>query len=155
MTFTAAGNASAAVDSTSPILIRGSLTSPVSITPVYPDGPQGHDSPGCASKSENPSWTLAAIHFTDQPGDGDDVPTYQNFNLLVTNDATGYQASCMPGGSLGGQPDLRRLSCAGYEFQQGSVGQYPIVTQGGFDPDTFTFTLNQTWYCDDTDPAKP
>ncbi|KAL2185595.1 hypothetical protein L209DRAFT_452530 [Thermothelomyces heterothallicus CBS 203.75] len=155
LTFNAAGNVSAAVDYTSPLLVRGSLTSPLAITPAYPDGPKGHDSPGCTSRSENPSWTLSAVHFTDQPGDGEDTPPYQNFNLLVTNEANGYQASCMPGGSFGGQPDLSRLVCAGYEFQQGTVGQYPIVTEASFDPDTATFTLNQTWYCDDTDAAKP
>ncbi|KAK4248889.1 hypothetical protein C7999DRAFT_39887 [Corynascus novoguineensis] len=152
--FTAAGNSSAAIDYDAPVLIKGSLTSPVTITPAYPAGPRGHDSPGCTSKSETPSWTLSAVYFTDKPGDGNNSLPFQNFNLLVTNPANGYQASCMPRGSVGGQPDLSSLSCAGYEFQ-GTVGQYSIVTAAGFDPDTYAFTLNQTWYCDDTDAARP
>ncbi|KAH6622647.1 hypothetical protein F5144DRAFT_656109 [Chaetomium tenue] len=153
--FTAVGNNSAAADYTSPLLIKGSLTSPVSITPVYPDGPKGHDSAGCSSRSESPTWTLSSIHYTDEPASGEGTVAFKNFNVLVTNPANGYQASCMPGGSFGDEPDLAHLMCAGYEFQSSSVGQYPIVTQASFDPDTSTFTLNQTWFCDDVDAAKP
>ncbi|KAH6848118.1 hypothetical protein B0I37DRAFT_432215 [Chaetomium sp. MPI-CAGE-AT-0009] len=155
LTFTAIGNNSAAADYTSPLLLRGSLTEPVSITPIYPDGPTGHDSAGCSFRSEAPSWTLSSIHYTDEPAAGEGTVGFRNFNVLVTNPANGYQASCMPGGSFGDRPDLAHLVCAGYEFQSSSVGQYPIVTQASFDPATSTFTLNQTWFCDDIDAAKP
>jgi hypothetical protein len=127
----------------------------VAITPVYPDGPTGHDSKGCTSRSEKPGWILTSIHYTDEPGDGESRTPFQNFNALLTNPANGYEASCMPAGSFGDKPDLSRLMCAGDEFQSFSVGQYPIVTQASFDPATATFTLNQTWFCDDTDAAKP
>ncbi|KAK4238832.1 hypothetical protein C8A03DRAFT_14766 [Achaetomium macrosporum] len=155
LTFTAVGNNSAALNYTSPLLVKGSLISPVAITPAYADGPKGHDSPGCTAKSEKPSWVLSLIHFTDEPGDGASTVPFQNFNLIVTNPATGYEASCMPGGSLGGTPDLSRLVCAGDEFQSSRVGLHPIITQASFDPATSVFTLNQTWFCDDTDAAKP
>ncbi len=154
MTFTATGNSSAAVGYTSPLLVRGSLTSPVAVTPAYPIGPTGHDLAGCTAQSEKPAWVISLVHYTSEPGYGDDVP-FLNFNALVTNPANGYQASCMPGGSFGDKPDLSRLTCAGVEFQSSRVGSYPIVTQGSFDIATATFSLNQTWFCDDTDAAKP
>ena len=155
MTFTAVGSNSAASNYTSPLLVKGSLTSSVTITPAYPEGPTGHDSPGCTARSEKPSWTLSSVHYTDEPGDGNGTLPFQNFNVIVTNPANGYQASCMPGGSFGGPPSLTRLTCAGYEFQSSLVGQYPILTTASFDPATATFSLNQTWFCDDTDAAKP
>lgn len=155
LTFTAEGSSSAASNYTSPLLVRGSLTSPVAITPVYATGPTGHNLAGCTSRSEKPSWVLSSIHYTDEPGDGVHSTPFRNFNLIVTNPANGYQASCMPGGSFGETSDLSRLTCAGSEFQSFSVGQYPILTQASFDPETSTFSLNQTWYCDDTDAAKP
>ncbi|AEO71843.1 uncharacterized protein THITE_117079 [Thermothielavioides terrestris NRRL 8126] len=155
MTFSATGNNSAALNFTSPVLIRGSLTSPVAITPQYPEGPEGHDLAGCTARSEKPSWVLSTIHFTDEPGDGVTSTPFQNFNLIVTNPANGYQASCMPGGSLGGTPDLSQLVCAGSEFQSSLTGRHTITTQASFDPATMTFSLNQTWFCDDTDASKP
>lgn len=156
LTFTAQGNASAAQNYTSPLLVRGSLTSPVAITPEYPDGPTGHNSPGCTAKSEKPSWILTAIHYTDEPGDGVTSTPFKNFNAIVTNPANGYQASCIPGGGNFGDPNnLSRLTCAGVEFQSSSVGSYPISTTASFDPETLAFSVNQTWFCDDTDAAKP
>ncbi|KAK4152588.1 hypothetical protein C8A00DRAFT_44343 [Chaetomidium leptoderma] len=155
LTFTATGNSSAAAGYTSPLLVRGSLTAPVAITPVYAEGPTGHDSAGCTARSEEASWVLSAIHYTDEPASGEGTVPFVNFNVLVTNPANGYQASCMPGGSFGDKPDLSRLVCAGEEFQSSKVGQYPIATEASFDPATTTFSLNQTWFCDDTDAAKP
>jgi hypothetical protein len=156
LTFTAVGNDSAPTqDYASPLLVKASLTSPVAITPVYADGPTGHDSPGCAARSETPSWELSSVHYINEPGDGKSNVPFVNFNLVVTNPANGYTASCMPAGSFGEIPDLSRLMCAGYEFQSFSIGQFPISTQASFDPETSTFSLNQTWFCDDADPAKP
>ena len=154
MTFTATGNSSAAVGYTSPLLVRGSLTSPVAVTPAYPNGPTGHDLAGCTAQSEKPAWVISLVHYTSEPGYGDDIP-FLNFNALVTNPANGYQASCMPGGSFGETADLSSLTCAGVEFQSSKVGSYPIVTQASFDKTTGYFSLNQTWFCDDIDAAKP
>lgn len=127
----------------------------MAITPVYADGPTGHDLAGCTARSEKPSWVVSSIHYTNEPGDGVSTTPFVNFNAIVTNPANGYQASCMPAGSFGEKTDLSRLMCAGTEFQSFSVGQFPINSQASFDPETGTFSLNQTWYCDDSDAAKP
>lgn len=153
MTFTATGSNSATLNTTSPVLVKGSLLAPVAVTPAYAEGPKGHDLPGCTAKSAQPSWVLSAIHLDYEPGDS--AYPEQNFHLLLTNPANGYQASCLPPGSLGGASNLSQLTCAGEEFQSSFSGHHVITTQASFDPSTFVFALNQTWFCDDTDAAKP
>ncbi|KAL2265811.1 hypothetical protein VTJ83DRAFT_6911 [Remersonia thermophila] len=62
-------------------------------------------------------------------------------------------------GSLGrrgvGEDGLATLSCFGYEFQSASVGAYPPTTRAWFDVEESRIAVEQTWYCDDEDPAKP
>lgn len=128
----------------------------MAITPAYADGPTGHDSTGCTSKSEKPLWRLSTIHFIDQTGDGVTTMPYKNFNLVLDNTANGYQASCMIGAGFSyNNSDLAHLVCAGDEFQSFRVGRYPVSTQASFQESTSTFLVNQTWFCDDTDAAKP
>lgn len=155
MKFTAAGNGSAAANYTSPILVRGSLLEPVAITPAYADGPTGHDTPGCTARSEKPSWVLSHVSYTNRTGDGVTATPMRSFNLILTNAANGYEASCMPGTSFDYSADPSHLVCAGEEFQSFRVGRYPISTEASFDEATSTFSLRQTWFCDDHDPAKP
>lgn len=143
------------MDWTSPLLVKGSLLEPVAITPAYLDGPTGHNAPGCKATSEKPSWKLSTIVFTDQTGDGITSQAFQMFNLLLVNPANGYEASCMPGASFAQGPDLSTLVCAGNEFQSFTIGGFPITTTASFDVKTFTFSLKQTWFCDDHDASKP
>ena len=149
------GRDSTQQNSTSPLLVKGALLAPVAVTPAYAKGPEGHDAPGCTAKSEKPSWVLSRVWFTDRTGDGVNSVPFENFNLLLTNPANGYEASCMPGTSYDDSPDLTHLVCAGYEFQSSTVGRYSISTMASFDKNTSTFSLSQTWFCDDTDAAKP
>ncbi|KAL2261751.1 hypothetical protein VTK26DRAFT_3458 [Humicola hyalothermophila] len=156
VSFTAVGDSTVALTYTSPILVKGSLTSPITINPVYAEGPSGHDVQGCTAKSENPSWVLKTIHFADETGDGITSVPYKNFNLLLENPANGYQASCMLGaGFRYNESDLSSLTCAGVEFQSSRIGAYHISTQASFQESTLVLLVNQTWFCDDTDPAKP
>ncbi|OIW23408.1 hypothetical protein CONLIGDRAFT_585806 [Coniochaeta ligniaria NRRL 30616] len=165
MPFTAVGNDSVALKSdghavNSPWLIKGSLLSPVTITPKYAWGPTGHDKPGCAA-TPNASWILSAPFYMYQTGDGVTAIASQDFNVLLTNAATGYQASCMSGAGFGDgltptpASGPLNLVCAGSEFQSSGGGKYSITTAASFDPSTFRFTVNQTWYCDDLSPASP
>lgn len=158
------GNASVALKNgkavDSPLLVKGSLLSPVAITPIYAWGPTGHDSPSCAAP-EKSNWVLTVPFYTNQTGDGVTSIASQDFTVLVTNAATGYEASCMSGAGFGGgltpTPATGPLTlvCAGTEFQSTGGGKYSISTAASFDPYTFRFTVNQTWFCDETDPAKP
>ena len=165
LSFTAIGNSSVSLNSAghatdSPLLIQGSLLSPVAITPEYAWGPTGHDSPGCAA-APKAAWTLSEPFYTNQTGDGVTSIASQNFNVLLINTATGYQAGCMAGAGFGDgltptpATGPLNLVCAGAEFQSSGGGKYSIATAASFDPYTFMFTVNQTWYCDDASPADP
>lgn len=140
---------------TSPVLVKGSLLAPVAITPVYADGPTGHDTPGCMARSEEPSWVLSHVSYTNRTGDGVNTMPFRMFNLILTNSANGYQASCMPGTSFDYSSDPSHLVCAGEEFQSFTIGSYPVSTTASFNESTLGFSLQQTWFCDDQDPAKP
>lgn len=144
------GQSCEAVDS--PLLVRGTLLSPVTLTPVYAAGPVGHDTPGCMAKSESPSWTLSKIYFVDQQGDGNTSMPMQSLILQVVNDATGYHAGCMPANDPN---NPAAITCAGYEFGELGTDRYHMATTATFDPKTLEFSVNQTWYCDDVDPARP
>jgi hypothetical protein len=159
LTFTAAGNGSVTVNCAaatnkttctavdSPFLVRGSLLTPVAITPVIIPGPTGHGAASCDAAS--PSWTVSDIYYSDHEGDGINATAMQRFNFLLYNNHNGYQASCMSGDYAG------EIQCAGNEFQAPSNGRYLITTSAVFDPVSYAFSLNQTWFCDDADPAKP
>ncbi|KAK4165465.1 hypothetical protein QBC43DRAFT_208397 [Cladorrhinum sp. PSN259] len=138
----------------SPILIKGSLFEPVTITPVYAPGPTAHNKLGCLASSEKPSWTLSHILYSDSVGDGLESVSSRVFNLFLVNDVTGYEASCMHG-SLTNEIGPTTLVCAGTEFQESAPNRYAINTIANLDPETFLFSFNQTWYCDDHNPAKP
>jgi hypothetical protein len=163
--FIAYGNSSVALNSDghaaySPLLIKGSLLSPVAITPAYAPGPTGHSNPACAVASKA-AWTLSVPYYTNQTGDGITAIPSQDFTVLLTNTATGYQAGCMSGAGFGDgltptpATGLLNLVCSGSEFQSSAGGRYSISTAATFDPATFKFTVNQTWYCDNVSAAVP
>ncbi len=162
--FTAVGTSSvalacsnsscAAVDS--PWLIKGSLLSPMDITPKYADGPIGHAKKGCAAAAKSPSWALQSVYYLNQTGDGGATAlASQTLMLQVINHDIGYQAGCV--GFL--RDDLSTtptaFNCNGQGFDFIGKDRYRITTQALFEPATFRFTVNQTWYCDDEDPGKP
>lgn len=159
--FVATGNATVKLACTtaactavsSPLLIKGSLLSPVSITPSSAIGPTGHAAPGCASKT--PTWTLSDVYLdsdTTLGGDG-------KFNFLLTNAATGYEASCFSElfaeGSRPGASSTTTMNCAGNEFQSLGFDQYRMSTTIVYDSKTNNITVTQTWFCDDVDASKP
>lgn len=98
--------------------------------------------------------------YTNQTGDGTINVPEQQFSVLVTNQATGYAASCMSGAGFGDgltpTPATGPLTlvCAGTEFQSSGGGRYSISTTANFNPYTFQFEVNQTWFCD-ADQARP
>ena len=150
------GNGTRSRNSTDiPILIRGSLTSPVRITPLYARGPIGHDFQGCAASSKSPSWTLRSVYYLNQTGDGAETALPgQNLMLQIINPGTGHQASCtgiLPS-DLSSAP--AKLSCSGGNDPTGR-DRYQVTTDVVFEPTTFRFTINQTWFCDDVNPAEP
>lgn len=136
-----------------PLLIRGSLLSPVQLTPAYVNGPMGHDRVGCAAVSKSPSWEMGATQFNRRTRyNKDGAVTTRSIFLQVINNATGYTAGCI--GYLTNDPGFQRLECEGQApFQPRE--KYHIRTDASFDPDNFALAVNETWFCDDVDPAAP
>jgi len=168
LNFSASGSSAIALTGTGElasknpvILLRGTLSSPVSAKPAYLEGPTGHDTPGCRATSQTPSWVVTSAHFEEQDGDGISSVPQTGMSLVMTNPSNGYQVSCMADNGFGGGEasppigGLLRLACAGYEFQSFTIGRYSLSTTASFDPATLKFTIGQTWYCDDTDPGRP
>ena len=142
--------------SISPFLVRGLLVSPVTIEPIYANGPTGHNAKGCTTDA--PTWVVDSVLYEEQVGDGVNSLASKRLTLQVTNPANGYQASCMAGEFEDAGPASAAsvpLVCAGTEFQDARIGRYSISTSGRLALPAFTFTLEQTWYCDDVDPSKP
>lgn len=164
--FSAAGNSSVslkcgsgvdclAVDS--PLLIRGNLAAPVAIHPAPAAGPIGHAKTGCsAAATTPPSWSLQSVYYLNQTGDnGATALSSQTLMLQVINHAIGYQAGCT--GFLSDDLSTKPVSftCTGQGYDFIGKDRYRITTQALFEPATFNFTVNQTWYCDDVDAGKP
>ncbi|KAM7218613.1 hypothetical protein V8F06_005932, partial [Rhypophila decipiens] len=129
------------------LLIKGSLESPVKITPHYTDGVTGHNKPNCRT---DPGWVISGISYLNQTGNGASSATWENLNLVIDNPAIGYQASCV----LSAGND-NRLRCSGQEFGRLKPDRYVVETSATLDLFTFEFAVNQTWYCDESDPATP
>ncbi len=75
-----------------------------------------------------------------------------NAFVIITNDHTGYTASC--GGVLSGVDGPQTLNCQGQTTVR-RPDLYQVGTVLQFDPKTFNLTVNQTWFCDDQDAAAP
>ncbi|KJR84733.1 uncharacterized protein SPSK_08952 [Sporothrix schenckii 1099-18] len=154
LTCDAAGGC-VAVDS--PLLVRGNLAAPVAIHSAPAEGPIGHSKAGCsAAASKPPSWSLQSVYYLNQTGDnGATAISSQTLMLQVINHAIGYQAGCT--GFLSDDLSTKPVSftCAGQGYDFLGRDRYRIQTQALFEPATFNFTVNQTWYCDDTDEGKP
>ncbi len=96
------------------MLVRGSLLSPVAITPMPAEGPFGHAMAGCSRGARNPGWDLSTIYYANQTGDdGLTSIATQGITLQVTNPAIGYQASCLGFLDDSGKPTPTRFSCTG------------------------------------------
>ncbi|KAL2173742.1 uncharacterized protein P884DRAFT_303168 [Thermothelomyces heterothallicus CBS 202.75] len=135
---------------TKPVLVKATLSSPVKVTPSYVSGPTGHDAEGCTAQSEKPAWEVTA----SQINLGNVSGTRQSGNafVIIRNDNLGYIASC--GGPLTADSGPHALTCTG-QVPRRRPDKYQIETALPFDADTFVLAINQTWYCDDQDPAEP
>jgi len=135
--------------------VRGSLLAPVSVTPSYAEGPPGHSKTGCSAVSEKPQWTLGTIIFLNETGDGAGAVATQSIQFQVTNKANGYVAGCLNYFNAGSDEDPGIVMNCGGGADFARRNRYSIQTTTVFYPRSWTFTINETWYCDDVDAAKP
>jgi hypothetical protein len=162
LTFSAVGNSSVALNCTTdesqtttchsakPVLVKAALSSPVKITPAYVSGPPGHDAAGCTADSRAPAWEVVASQINLRKLSG--LRQSGNAFVIIRNDHLGYTASC--GGILSAATGPQPLTCEG-QVAYRRPDKYQIHTELSFEPDTFALGVNQTWFCDDQDPAQP
>jgi len=77
---------------------------------------------------------------------------FQSLVVQVTNDITGATASCS--GTFSGDSGPQSMTC----FAQGATRpreKYHIQTEASYDTTSLIFTINETWFCDNSDPAAP
>lgn len=160
--FTASGNttipltcSNSACQSSNQIdLVKGTLHVPISgITPAYAQGPDGHANPGCVAASKNPQWTLGTVIYLNETGEDQLAVQSQSIQFHVINQATGYMAGCLTYFSAGPGEDPGILINCG--VGPGTRDRYTVTTQAVFYPRSWQFTINQTWFCDDIDAARP
>jgi hypothetical protein len=161
ITFSAVGNSSILLNCSSsetgvetctsakPLLVKATLLFPVRITPAYVSGPQGHDTEGCFANSQEPSWAVTSAQLNLQK----ELGTIRGGTGFITiqNRVLGYSATC--GGVLQGSG--RQVLFCSPQMTVQRQPKYQIQTSIELDPVTFSVTVNQTWFCDDTDPAEP
>lgn len=129
-------------------LIRGSIKSPVTLTPAYPDLPTGYDLASCSAKTTAPSWTITDTElrnitqfYIDQQASLYVFPGLY-FYATVTNDATGFSTNCTF--TLTEDPK----SNPGPVSSQCTPDVYNrIGTAVTWNQQAGEMSLNQTWYC--------
>ncbi|KAI1133298.1 hypothetical protein F5Y10DRAFT_287682 [Nemania abortiva] len=159
--------------STDPIRIPGKLLEPVELSPYIPPAPAGHDSPGCASRSESPSWTISGLEWRT----GGRNYTWQGWatTVNITNHANKQAFSCAwiaqgketsnvtnidpPSGTFPGplDPGPMWYSCDTHSLNENGnrSHNYEVETTVRLISSEERLLVNQTWYCDDEGAASP
>ncbi|SPQ24495.1 aa93e5ef-7a4e-49e2-962f-1a14114f2d88 [Thermothielavioides terrestris] len=130
-------------------LIRGSIKSPVSLTPAYPDPPTGYDLASCSAKTESPSWTITQavlrnVSFYIDPQTHEWVLPGLYFGATITNDLIGFEAS----GSTQLAQDPRTNPGPVTFNCSADTGIYNrISTTVTWNQQEEVLSLSQVWYC--------
>ncbi|KAI0186391.1 hypothetical protein EV127DRAFT_346213 [Xylaria flabelliformis] len=165
--------------STDPIRIPTKLLEPIELLPYIPPAPPGHDSPGCGSRSKSPTWTISGFEWRT----GGRNYTWQSWvssgtgivGVGMVNRATQQTFSCIwhgqgqetsnvtvtnpPSGTLpfplDPGPAWYRCNTSSLNENQNRTHNYEVETVVRLISTEERLLVNQTWYCDDEDPASP
>ncbi|KAK4220783.1 hypothetical protein QBC38DRAFT_513881 [Podospora fimiseda] len=156
ITFTAVGDGALSINCTAdasfgtetckptsraPLLIKSALLSPVEINPTYVAGPVGHDTQGCSVNSSTPSWEVGASQLNLRTNNGK-VQGGTGF-IQIKNNILGYIATC--NGNFATGSGFYLLQCSAQSISRPRE-KYHIQTVPEFNPETFTLSVNETWY---------
>ncbi|KAI0864894.1 hypothetical protein F4860DRAFT_382768 [Xylaria cubensis] len=170
--------------STDAIRIPAKLLEPIELLPYIPPAPPGHDSPGCSSLSRSPSWTISDFewrtggrNYTWQSwvNSGTGIVGVGMVKLNITSRATQQTFSCIwhgqgqetsnvtvtnpPSGTLpfplDPGPAWYRCNTSSLNENQNRTHNYEVETVVRVISTEERLLVNQTWYCDDEDPASP
>ncbi|KAK0736512.1 hypothetical protein B0T21DRAFT_451252 [Apiosordaria backusii] len=135
---------------TNPVLIKSTLSSPFPLSPSTVPGPSGHDKEGCAAGSRSPSWEIFSTQLNLRNVSG--KIEGGNAFIQLRNTVTDYRASCF--GTLTGTAPAT-LQCSAQTAGRPRAPKYNINTVLTFSPGSFVLSVNETWFCDDANPAQP
>ncbi|KAK4667701.1 hypothetical protein QC763_310480 [Podospora pseudopauciseta] len=139
-----------APSSTDPLLIKSVLSSPFPLSPSAVPGPSGHDKEGCAAGSRTPSWEIFSTQLNLRNVSG--RIEGGNAFIQLRNTITDYRASCF--GTLTGTAPAT-MQCSAQSTGRPRAPKYNINTVLTFSPGSFVLSVNETWFCDDANPAQP
>ncbi|KAK1751131.1 hypothetical protein QBC47DRAFT_464326 [Echria macrotheca] len=143
--------------------VKGQLQEPAQYDPVDVPPPPGASKAGCTASSLAPQWVVRSFRYEERRRYRSEAanttvtpPTEWKYkykpgitiSLDLLNKANDYAVSCslvVPENTTSWQrcfPDTGRA-------------QYYIETYVRFDPATAQLSVNQTWFCSDTDPSQP
>ncbi|KAK3382679.1 hypothetical protein B0T24DRAFT_20325 [Lasiosphaeria ovina] len=148
--FTCAGDAGG-VCRTTKVVVRGELLRSLKLTPSFFPAPPNADTKGCTANSAAPAWVISRFLYTEissilifngaQLGGTADVA--KTLEVELRNTANNFTESCRLG-SEGGR-------CLNGNYP--AEGQRSIETHVRFNLAESNVSVNQTWYCNDTETS--
>ncbi|KAK3339805.1 hypothetical protein B0T25DRAFT_636249 [Lasiosphaeria hispida] len=144
--------------------VKGQLQVPAQYDPVDVPPPPGASKAGCTAVSLAPQWVVRSFRYEERRNWRSQVANatappvaewnYKPQNTLsldLLNKANDYAVSC--------RLDLSSADLANNTWQRcfpdTGRSQYFIETYVRFHPATAVLSVNQTWYCSDTDASQP
>lgn len=136
--------------------VKGELYQPVSLIPQPIPPPPGANRPGCTSTSVPPNWSITKFRYDEirsrggYPADPWSAPS-RAIQFAVDNPAINFTQECRIT-----IPSTANLTTDWFRcYSDPGLIQHPIQTYVHLNPATGEISLNQTWYCADTDPSSP
>ncbi|KAM7187579.1 hypothetical protein V8F33_011135 [Rhypophila sp. PSN 637] len=158
-----------------PLVIQGELLRPLKLTPTFFPPPPNANVPGCTARSAaTPGWEVTGFNWTEQTAlwYHNDRPTrtdvVRRLHVSLRNTANNFTESCWSTATVHTEdrPNEWWIWCRDGKGRdtRGNVnglpgeGQRDIETRVNVNlhaDGEVIFSVNQTWYCNDTDMTKP
>ncbi|KAM7211352.1 hypothetical protein V8F06_013260 [Rhypophila decipiens] len=158
-----------------PLVIQGELLRPLKLTPTFFPPPPNANVPGCTARSAaTPGWEVTGFNWTEQTAlwYHNDRPTrtdvVRRLHVSLRNTANNFTESCWSTAAVytEDRPNEWWIWCRDGKGRdtRGNVnglpgeGQRDIETRVNVNlhaDGEVIFSVNQTWYCNDTDMTKP
>ncbi|KAK5658126.1 hypothetical protein OQA88_2682 [Cercophora sp. LCS_1] len=142
---------------------RGQLQRPAQFDPLPVPPPPGADRVGCTTTSQSPKWVVHSFRFEEKrtlrttyqtpapPVSAWPGAPKNTLSLQLRNRANDYTVACQLDVANEDLAAKKWLRC----FPDTGRAQHFIETYVQFDLPTAQLRINQTWYCNDTDPSRP
>ena len=144
--------------------VKGQLQEPAQYDPVDVPPPPGASKPGCTASSLAPQWVIRSFRYEErrnwrsQAANATPPPAltewkYQQqatLSLDLLNKANDYAVSCRVLLQLDSNKNNWQRC-----FPDTGRAQYYVETYVRFHPTTAELSVNQTWFCSDTDQSQP